>query len=585
MRLTILNTFLVVAFSAMLLTGCRSAGESTGAKPVKSVTKGGPVFNSEADKMHFDNLFFDATKARLLGKYEEAADKYEQCLKITTGVADVYYQLSVCYNKLGRPGSGEMLDKAIDLAPKNTWYLEEKALSLKVQRKHAEAAGIYEKLVELAPDNLAYYEEAVNLLIQSGKHDDAIDMLDKMEGRFGVSEEVIRKKEDLYLYQGKYDKAIAEVQKLLSSAPNHVPYLGLMAEVYSLAGKHQKAKEYYQKILSIEPKNGLAHFGLANIYRLEGDSANTIKEMLLAFDDPEVPVGEKVNVIMSMAPLGDNDPEYRRQVFSLAEILVNTHPDEPQAHALYGDLLFGDGQLAKAAAQYQRTLELNDNNYKVWQQLLACYEQLGDFDKLAVESDKALELFPNRLLFYYFNATAAYQQSNYKKAAATAQAGIDLGVKDKQVNVSLYNIVGSSYYKLTRYNESYAAFEEALTLDPENVLVLNNYAYYLSVQGDHLEKALAMSKKTIEISPNNPAYLDTYGWILYKSERYSDALEYIAKALELSPRDGEIMEHLGDVHYRLGNKEEAAKYWQKSKDNGNDSVQLDRKINEGKLSD
>ncbi|HYG17185.1 MAG TPA: tetratricopeptide repeat protein, partial [Bacteroidia bacterium] len=265
--------------------------------------------------MHFDNLFFDATKARLLGKFEDAADKYEQCLRITSGVADVYYQLSVCYSKLGRPGSMAMLDTAIDIAPKNTWYLEEKALSLKVQRKSAEAAEIYKKLVELEPGNSEYYSETVDLLVQAGKHNDAIEMLDKMEVRFGISEEIIRKKEDLYLYQGKYDNAVEEVQKLLNTAPNHVPYLGLMAEIYSLAGKHQKAKEYYQKILSIEPKNGLAHFGLANIYRHEGDSVNTIREMLLAFDDPEVPAGEKINVIMSMAPLGDNDPAYRQQVF------------------------------------------------------------------------------------------------------------------------------------------------------------------------------------------------------------------------------------------------------------------------------
>lgn len=158
-------------------------------------------------------------------------------------------------------------------------------------------------------------------------------------------------------------------------------------------------------------------------------------------------------------------------------------------------------------------------------------------------------------------------------------------MNDNEVNVSLYNIIGSSDYKLSKFNESYSAFEEALVLDPNNTLVLNNYAYYLGEQGDRLEKALAMAKKANEISPNNPAYLDTYGWILYKSERYSDALGYIQKALELSPKDGEIMEHLGDVHYRLGNKEEAAKYWQKSKDNGNDSVQLDRKIHEGKLTD
>ena len=66
--------------------------------------------------------------------------------------------------------------------------------------------------------------------------------------------------------------------------------------------------------------------------------------------------------------------------------------------------------------------------------------------------------------------------------------------------------------------------------DPDNVLVLNNYGYYLSEQEIELEKAKKMSYKTVEKEPNNATYLDTYAWILYKLNDFENAKIYIEKA-------------------------------------------------------
>lgn len=568
----------------MATTGCGLIGKSS-SKNLKTIDGGSDKFKTEADKIFFDELFFDATKAKLLGEYEAAIDGFKKCIKINKNVADVYYQLFLCYGALNNQQAVVMLEKSIQLAPKNTWYLEEKADLLARNRRSLEAAAVYERLINLNPEKLDYYNKAAEQLIFAKKVEEAIVILDKTEKKFGISEEVIRRKEDLYLYLKKPDKAIEEVKKLLAIAPSNVTYMGLLAELYSISGKTEEAIELFNKILEAEPKNGKAYFGLSVLYRQKGDSANTIKTLKLGFEDADVSIKEKINVILSIAPLGDNNPNYRKQVLELAELLVKTHPNQPQSHAIYADLLFGDKQFVKAVEQYEATLELDQGNFKVWQQLLSAYEQTGNNEKLLEKSDEALEVFPNRVIFYYYNSAAAYRLKNYHKAASVAQAGVDLGIGDEFVNIGLYSTAGDAYYRLKEYEECYIAFDEALKLDPQNAYVLNNYAYYLSEQGERLEKALAMSKKALLQQPNNPAYLDTYGWILYKSGRYADAKEYISKALKTQPNDSELLEHMGDVEYQLGNKEAAILNWKKSKENGNDSAQLQKKIDEGKLFD
>jgi tetratricopeptide (TPR) repeat protein len=584
LRPSFIHILFVLLLAGTVGAGCKTSKKAHTIKPFVKKSNG-PAFASEADKMRFDNLFFDATKAKQLGRYDDAASKFEQCLTISANIPDVYYQLFVCYVELRRPGALTAIENAIILDPDNTWYLEEKGQALRSIRKNAEAAEVFRKLIELDPKKIEYYDNAVEQYVMAGKPAEAIVVLDMMEAKFGMTEDGVRKKEDLYMYIGKPDKAIEEVMKLVNTMPGNVEYLGLLAELYTVTGKLDKALESFNKILETEPNNGKAHFGLSNLYRQKGDSANTIKELKLGFEDPEVALKEKVNVIMSMAPLGDNNPNYRKQVFELAEIMVAKHPNQASAHAIYGDLLFGDNQYANAAQQYSKALAIEDNNFRVWQQLLASYEQLRDFKNLHDESDKALELFPNKVLFYYYNANAAYNLKNYKKAASTAQAGIDLGIGDKITNLGLYTVAGDAYYRLADYGLCFASFDAALDIDPNNGYVLNNYAYYLSEKGERLEKALSMAKTALTNNPNSPAYLDTYGWILYKTSRYTDALQYIQKALDQSPADAEILEHMGDVNYRLGNKETAVEFWRKAKENGNDSAQLDKKIHDGKLVD
>ena len=118
---------------------------------------------------------------------------------------------------------------------------------------------------------------------------------------------------------------------------------------------------------------------------------------------------------------------------------------------------------------------------------------------------------------------------------------------------------------------------------PDNVVVLNNYSYYLSLRKNDLEKAERMSKRCVELNPNQSTYQDTYGWVLYKLERFDEAEEWLKKAVEGNGKSPVILEHFGDVLYQLDQKKDALEYWKKAKSTGGDSELLNKKVSEGVL--
>lgn len=154
---------------------------------------------------------------------------------------------------------------------------------------------------------------------------------------------------------------------------------------------------------------------------------------------------------------------------------------------------------------------------------------------------------------------------------------------DKQLLAQFYATIGDAQNQLKRYAASDSAYNKALELDPNNVYVLNNYAYYLSIRNTDLERAERMSKKTNDLEPDNNSYQDTYGWILYQMKKYDDAKIWVGKALENGGRsNGTLLEHYGDILYQLGDKENAIKYWEDAKKAGASEL-IDKKIMEKKL--
>ena len=224
-------------------------------------------------------------------------------------------------------------------------------------------------------------------------------------------------------------------------------------------------------------------------------------------------------------------------------------------------------------------LEKFDGNLAIWEQLLSVYSYKSDFQNLYIKSKIAIDSFPNHSLFYLFNGVSAIQMNKSGEAAHILKEGLKTIENKPDLELDFYTNLGEVYHNKKEYKQSDYYFELVLNKEPENIYVINNYSYYLSLREEKLEYAEGISKKTIIAEPNNSTYLDTYAWILFKLERYKDALYYIKKAFNNGGSESQvIVEHYGDIEFMIGNLEKAVELWILSKEMGNNSEELLNKI-------
>ncbi len=533
----------------------------------------------ERTRLLFDEAFLNGERAKILGNNEEAIEHYSEALKIWPKSAAAHYALAELYFAESKNQAAYAeINAAIELDKENSYYYDLKGQICHTLARHEEAAQALEKMIDLAPGNVDNYFDAANQYIYAKNYKAALHMYDRMEARFGVGEDLIRQKEQLYLMLGKPEKAVEELKKLIRAAPGETRYQGMLAELYWSMGKKEEAVAIYLDILAKEPENGFAHFGMAEYYRSENDKNKMFSELNAAFEDPRIELEPKLNVIFSLLPAIDDDPSLKKPIFKLAETARNAHPTEARGHAVLADLYMADSREEEALEEYRIAVGLDPANFEIWNRLCDILLKKRDFRALQLESDKALEFFPEQAILYYYNATAHYQLKAYKDVVTASKLGLGLYAPEEEINLQFYILLGDAYYNLNDHAASDKAFSQALELDPEHTYVLNNYAYYLSIRKTELEKARLMSAKTLEIEPNSASFLDTYGWILYQMDDAKGALTYIGKALALSPDSPEILEHMGDVLHKLNREAEAKKYWEKALELNPDSKELRKKI-------
>src|SRR5690606_25822740 len=122
--------------------------------------------------------------------------------------------------------------------------------------------------------------------------------------------------------------------------------------------------------------------------------------------------------------------------------------------------------------KYHKAIELGENNYAVWQNILQIEISLEQYDSVIIHADKALELYPNQAFLYYFSGTAHLIQKNYEEAAAVFELGKKYAASNLQLLSIIYGQLGDAYNGLENYAKSDVAYEAALDANPNNDHVL-----------------------------------------------------------------------------------------------------------------
>ena len=530
-------------------------------------------------------LFFEASKAKLTDNLDKAFTLFNECVESDPGNDAAWYELSrIYYSKGEMPEAIEAAAKAYALSPGNTWYSLSLAALYENNGQNEEALEIYEALYQADPNNTEHAYDLANVWIKLNKPNEAIRIYNELEAKLGINEELSMRKQRIYLATGKSKKALDELEKLAQANSWDSRILSMLAEYYIIEGKNDEALKTYKKIQEIDPDNAYIDISLADFYRQRGDMDKAAESIKKGFANPYLDADTKIQVMMSFYSQVKDYSGIQKDVTELAAILAGAHPNEPRVMMLYGEILMVDENYKKAKEVLSEVVQTDPGKFQLWDYLLRSSAILEEYEDLARDSQQAMELFPVQPIPYYFNGVANYMLKNYEKAVKSLQAGVKIIAGDKDLTSDFYSIIGDAQHSIGNNEASFEAYELSLKANSENALVLNNYAYHLSLAALQLEKAAQMAQKAVVLSPENSFYLDTYAWVLYKQGNYTEALNYIEQAMKYTPdTSATVLEHYGDILFRLNKKEEATIAWKQALEKGDGSEFLESKVKEGKL--
>ena len=532
--------------------------------------------NAEAFSLGLENKFNE--------NYSVAIEHFEKALELFPEDHASMYELSALYATLGLSEKGfEMIKKAVELDGSNKWYKIRLADFYKQQYDYDSFITIYDELLESDPNNLEYLEVYIDALLHLERYEQVIEKLNVYEENVGVNEYISLQKIEIYNYIGKKNEILREMEKLANAYPYETRYLSMLAEAYMQNGRDKDAYQIYLKIKKLNPEDPYINIALLEYYKNQGELDKAFEEFILSIKNKNLDYNTKSQIYEFWFSEKSNDENTAKQAKAAGEAFIETHPDKEIGYYVIGTVYFNDEVYDQAQKYYLDAIARDSTNFISWYQLVFTDAELNNVDSLYKHSSTAMRFYPEQPIFYMFNGLSLIDMKRYEEAIKILERG-RLMSADKKLTSSFDTYIADVYHELGNKEKMYEQYDRVLKNDPENVYVLNNYAYFLSLDNERLEDALKMSALTIEKEPKNVTYIDTYAWVLYKLGRYKDAKKWMEKVFSYDKNpQGINYEHYGDILYRLGDTKKAVQNWKKAKKLGETSEFIDQKIKDEKI--
>lgn len=476
------------------------------------------------------------------------------------------------------------ISKATDKEATNYYYQALKAEILTDKGDLSSAISVYEDLYELsndAPDD--YLLELAALYLYDGNPNMALKTYNRIEKRLGVLEEVSTQKQKIYLKQNKLKEAIAEGKKLVEAYPKIGDYAVSVSQILVSNDKNEEAIEYLKEYLAEHPNQAVAEMELAKLYRQANEFKLALNYFEKAFRSEEIQLEDKLNSFVALIQKLSNEEDLLK-LKSLGKSILLIHSTDANAFAANGDLYFALKEKDSAKYFYKKAVEINGNNLQLWQNLLSLEMENNNYQNVIDYADEALTYFPNQPVLYLYAGSANFSLKNFKNAIMFWEQGKSMVYGNDRMKSSFAAQLADAYHADKQYEKAFKTYEEAIKANPNNYFAINNYAYYLSLKKQKLERAKELSSRMVKANPDNATFLDTHAWVLFQMEQYQEALKYLEKAVQ-GQSSATIIEHYADALYKTGQKDKALEQWKRAKSLGGASELIDKKISDKKYYD
>lgn len=536
---------------------------------------------SERDLINGETAYIEGLQEFESANYERALDLFSEAYVKLPENAGLNYAMADAYRQIGDLANASFYGKqAVKLEPENKWY---RLMLAGVYRE----AGKNEATIEELEKVLEYHPEATEVLAELADTYASYGMLMESNQAYTKLLKLTGDNLNIHLQRlrnfnklGIRDSVIMELQKIRKLDPDNLSTLQTLSNIYLEMEQPEEAKTILESALEQNNRDPKTLIMLADLYAKEAkwDSVGTLLGNVVS--DPIIPADAKLTVaqyLFSQFQQHDDNIQLKQATSSVIESFTANEPDYGQAHALAADYFNAINDNEKALSALARTNELMPSNDGAWIQRMQLLLTEGNYKEAITIGKLAEENVPQDPFIMYFWGSAYLAESQHAEAIEKLEEASRLPAR-RQLKSAIYNALGDAQAGLEQWDEAFRTYEEALKINPENDLVLNNYAYFLSLQEKELAKALEMALKANKLSPNNASYLDTVGWVYYQQGKYEKAEEFIRSSLDTGEASPEVMEHLGDVLDKLGKGDEAMEWWKKAFEKDSTRTHLKDKI-------
>lgn len=548
----------------------------------------------------YDSYYTEAVKQKILGNHDAAYTLLQYCLELNPKAGEALYDLGLYAIYMQNDSLGKQyLERAAALEPDNIWYRETLSSYYLSRSEWAKAQRYLEEMARLNPKRSDVLMRLVSLYQNDRKYAQAIDVLNRIETLEGKSLQVSMDKYWLYMQLKEKERAYAELRALADEFPNDWSYRVILATQYMANDELDQAKRILDEVERKDPENQTLRLALMDYAQAtQNDSLYQASLDSLLFGQA-ADEATRVRVMKDYVSRQTQDSLHDVRIRDTFRRLLadpRSGSDMWMMYAAY-QTLKKDHQ-DSVAVTLNRVLDLEPDNKVALQELIMINIRQQNFPELTRLCQKAIQYYPDMLVFYYYKGLAHYQLDEQEQAVDAFERGLrqDKKAGDEGMVSDMYSILGDLYHGLHQNEKAYAAYDSALVYKDDNLGALNNYAYFLSLENRELDKAQEMSYKTVQTEPDNVTYLDTYAWILFLKGKYTEAKIYMDKVVgyyEKEPQtekekenresvNGGVLEHAGDIYYHCNEPEKALEYWKKAQKLEGTSDLLEEKIKQKK---
>ena len=454
------------------------------------------------------------------------------------------------YLSTGQPAEAvEVLTEMLDLEPQFTDAQVLLGRAHEALEQWEDAAAAYERAVQFSPRRARYRRRLADALANAGQTGRAIEVLQDLVRLRPEDADGWYRLADLELDGGDYDAAETSARRVVDLEPS-----GLRG-AYALSRALGAKRQYREMAEVLAPMVERAQAGGV---------------------DPRQVAGLLQQLGTARQSVGEFDAAAEALTDALALV-----PSHLGLQAQLGQVYLDAGRLDEAVELVAEARRSRSDNLA----LLRLHARVLSARGSVVEAVELLEgartRYEDRPIAHVALALLYSDHDRFDEAVGVLQAAETRFPGNSLVVFQL----GAAFERGRRYREAEGAFRRVLEQNPDDAQTLNYLGYMLAERGERLDESVELIRRALELDPHNGAYLDSLGWAYFKQDELELAESPLRAASDQMPRNSVVQDHMGDLLFRFERYAEAIDAWERAlagDGEGLDAAAVEAKIREAR---